>query len=47
MKIESCPTCGEPAVEGRLNCVKCGAMYPDVGERDMTWDPTEEEKTTQ
>ncbi|MEA2499383.1 MAG: hypothetical protein QOH26_1788 [Actinomycetota bacterium] len=43
MTIESCPKCGEPIVEGRLNCSKCGAMYPDISDRELTWDPSEDE----
>jgi hypothetical protein len=39
----TCPNCGEPIVEGRLNCIKCGAVYPDADERELTWDPTEGE----
>jgi hypothetical protein len=30
-------------VEGRLNCIKCGAVYPDLAERELTWDPSEDE----
>lgn len=41
MSEATCPSCGEPIVEGRLNCIKCGAVYPDAGERELTWDPTE------
>jgi uncharacterized membrane protein YvbJ len=41
MSIEACPTCGAATVEGRINCVKCGAVYPDAEERELTWDPTE------
>ena len=44
MSSESCSQCGEPVVEGRLNCTKCGALYPDIGERELTWDPTEDER---
>jgi hypothetical protein len=43
MKESNCPNCGEPIVEGRLNCIKCGAVYPDSSERELTWDPTEQE----
>ena len=43
MTIEACPKCGTPVVEGRLNCGKCGAVYPDVNERELTWDPSEDE----
>ena len=39
-----CVRCGEPVVEGRLNCIKCGATYPEPDERDMDWDPTQEEE---
>ena len=41
MTVEACPSCGEPIVEGRINCVKCGAVYPDANERELTWDPTD------
>lgn len=44
MDAETCSQCGEPVVEGRLNCVKCGALYPDITGRDMTWDPTDNER---
>lgn len=44
MTEETCPNCGEPVIEGRLNCAKCGAAYPDVSERDLTWDPTAEDQ---
>jgi ribosomal protein L32 len=47
MKIESCPNCGEPIIEGRLNCIKCGSMYPDVSERHLDWDPTEADGSNQ
>ena len=40
MSIESCQNCGEPVVEGRLNCIKFGVVYPDIGERSLTWDST-------
>jgi hypothetical protein len=43
MSIETCPKCDAPIVEGRLNCNKCRALYPDVGERDLTWDPSKDE----
>lgn len=36
-----CPSCGEPKVEGRLNCAKCGAAYPDMEEREFERDPEE------
>jgi len=42
MTLESCDKCGEPVVEGRLNCIKCGAIYPDFADKELTWDPTEE-----
>jgi hypothetical protein len=32
-------TMREPVVEGRINCIKCGALYPDASERELTWDP--------
>ena len=37
-----CPKCGEAKVEGRLNCIKCGATYPDAAERDLERDPEEQ-----
>jgi uncharacterized Zn finger protein (UPF0148 family) len=40
MTTETCPSCGATVVEGRLNCIKCGASYPDISERELTWDPT-------
>ncbi len=43
MPDEKCSACGEPVVEGRLNCIKCGALYPDYTDRDLTWNPTEDE----
>jgi uncharacterized Zn finger protein (UPF0148 family) len=43
MTIDTCAKCGEPVVEGRLNCSKCGALYPDISERELTWDPTANE----
>jgi uncharacterized Zn finger protein (UPF0148 family) len=43
MSQSTCPRCGEPIVEGRLNCIKCGAVYPDAGDRELTWDPTGQE----
>jgi uncharacterized Zn finger protein (UPF0148 family) len=42
MTADSCARCGEPVVEGRLNCGKCGSLYPDLSDRNMTWDPSEE-----
>jgi hypothetical protein len=44
MTPETCSQCGEAVVEGRLNCIKCGALYPDLGDKELTWDPTEEDK---
>jgi hypothetical protein len=43
MSESTCANCGEPIVEGRLNCSKCGAVYPDAGERELTWDPSDQE----
>ena len=37
-----CPNCGEPKVEGRLNCPKCGESYPDLEDRDLERDPDEQ-----
>ena len=39
---EKCPKCGEPKVEGRLNCVKCGAVYSDGKGRDFERDHEEQ-----
>ena len=44
MSGDVCPNCGEPIVEGRMNCGKCGATYPDAEERELTWDPSQEEE---
>jgi uncharacterized Zn finger protein (UPF0148 family) len=44
MTEATCDNCGTPAVEGRFNCPKCGASYPDIAERQLTWDPTKEEE---
>ena len=38
----TCPECGAEKVEGRLNCVKCGAAYPDMEQRDLERDPEEQ-----
>lgn len=43
MNESTCPNCGSPVVEGRLNCPKCGTCYPDITERELTWDPTKED----
>lgn len=43
MTSETCEKCGAAVVEGRLNCIKCGALYPDLTDRELTWDPTREE----
>ena len=43
MSQATCDNCGEPVVEGRFNCPKCGCTYADVDTRDLTWDPTKEE----
>lgn len=45
MKVETCPKCGEPIVEGRFNCMKCGSAYPDLDERQLTWDPSKDDET--
>lgn len=37
--IAECPSCGEPTVENRINCSKCGAAYPDMQERPLELDP--------
>jgi uncharacterized Zn finger protein (UPF0148 family) len=39
---DTCPECGEPKVEGRLNCPKCGSTYPDAGDRKLERDPEEQ-----
>jgi len=44
MNVETCAKCGEPIVEGRFNCIKCGSVYPDLNERELTWDPSEDER---
>jgi hypothetical protein len=43
MSVETCLNCGEPVVEGRINCGKCGEVYPDAADRKLTWDPTDGE----
>ena len=37
--VDKCPNCGAPVVEGRINCAKCGAVYPDAATRDLEKDP--------
>ena len=37
-----CPECGAPKVEGRLNCEKCGAAYPDLETREFEKDPEDQ-----
>ena len=37
--IAECPKCGEPTVENRVNCPKCGAAYPDMEEHPLEMDP--------
>lgn len=44
MSENTCSNCGTPVVEGRFNCPKCGCAYPDIEERELTWDPTKEEQ---
>jgi hypothetical protein len=44
MKLEMCPSCEEPIVEGRFNCIKCGSVYPDLNERELTWNPSKGEE---
>ena len=39
---ETCPNCGAQVLEGRLNCAKCGAVYPLPEERDLARDPDEQ-----
>lgn len=39
---DKCPNCGAEKVEGRLNCEKCGAAYPDMEERDLERDPNDQ-----
>lgn len=39
MPVDLCPSCGEPTVNDRLNCPKCGAAYPDLEERGFESDP--------
>jgi uncharacterized Zn finger protein (UPF0148 family) len=39
---EACPNCGAPILEGRLNCAKCGQVYPSPEGRDLEKDPGEQ-----
>jgi uncharacterized Zn finger protein (UPF0148 family) len=39
---EKCPECGEPVVEGRLNCPKCGSAYANLEDKDLERDPEEQ-----
>jgi uncharacterized Zn finger protein (UPF0148 family) len=39
---ETCPNCGAPIVEGRINCAQCGAVYPSPEERDLERNPDEQ-----
>lgn len=39
---EKCPECGEPVVEGRLNCPKCGSAYDNLEEKELERDPEEQ-----
>jgi hypothetical protein len=39
MAEASCENCGEPTVEGRMNCPQCGTVYPDAGERELERNP--------
>lgn len=42
MGEEACTNCGEPLVEGRINCPKCGTVYPDPGKRSFEKNPDEQ-----
>jgi uncharacterized Zn finger protein (UPF0148 family) len=39
---EKCPECGEPVVEGRLNCPKCGSAYANLESKELERDPEEQ-----
>jgi uncharacterized Zn finger protein (UPF0148 family) len=39
---EKCPECGEPVVEGRLNCPKCGSAYANLDNKELERDPEEQ-----
>jgi uncharacterized Zn finger protein (UPF0148 family) len=39
---EKCPECGEPVVEGRTNCPKCGTAYANLEEKVLERDPEEQ-----
>ena len=43
MADESCPRCGAPVAEGRINCPECGAAYEDLSSKDFERDPEEQE----
>lgn len=42
MAQEKCPECGEPVVEGRLNCPKCGTAYENLEEKELERNPEEQ-----
>jgi uncharacterized Zn finger protein (UPF0148 family) len=42
MPDEKCPECGEPVVEGRLNCPNCGSVYENLENKDLERDPEEQ-----
>jgi uncharacterized Zn finger protein (UPF0148 family) len=39
---EKCPGCGEPIIEGRTNCPKCGSAYENLESKDLERDPQEQ-----
>lgn len=39
MSEDVCRSCGEPVVEGRINCPNCGHAYPQIEERPLHPDP--------
>ena len=39
---QTCSECGEPKVEGRINCARCGAAYADMGSRELERNPDEQ-----
>jgi uncharacterized Zn finger protein (UPF0148 family) len=39
---EKCPECGEPVVEGRTNCPKCGSAYANLEDKELERDPEEQ-----
>jgi len=37
-----CPNCGEQKLRGRLNCLRCGRVYPDIKRRELERDPAKQ-----